>query len=160
MGEAIFLRHRSDPLTTLLQILVNRCQLTIDVFIQSLLLLHVEAWQPVIDHQHHIDIARPDAAFLAQLLRQFCRAAVAVAVGENPIEIICLKITLSQKTPYHFWHLVTVDWRDNTDCRVAEITFFLVHHLGNTQRRVVQLSRNIETVASAREIKKHLPSPF
>lgn len=130
-------------------ILSNAADLLLHTLVQLLLLFHIKTWQEIIHHKDHIDISRVQTQALRIGLGQLRRPAVAVAVGEQDIEIICLKLGLPQKVFHQLRHLVSEHRTDNAD--VFRLVSFVrvVDGLGDTDRLRLQFLCHIEAVAVA-----------
>lgn len=116
----VFLCYRSDHLPVLSDVFLDGGQMLVDHFVDLSLFVHVKGRQPVVHHAEHIDIVHRDAAGITELLGQFAGTAVAVAIRQDQIEIIAAEIRFLQKLTDLRWHLMPIDWRDDTELLAME----------------------------------------
>lgn len=155
MGEPVLFCDRGNPPAARLHIRLDGSQLLLHMLIQPPLLLHIKPGQPVVHHQDDIDVGRGDAALPAKLPGQLRSPSVAVAIGENHIEIICMEHPALQKILYHGRHLVAVNRGHNPNLTRRKFQRIQMDDLRNTDRMHLYLLCSIEAVAGAGEIEQH-----
>lgn len=152
VGCPVCLGNRGNPRHLLSHVGLDGGQLFLHMLVLALLLLHVKDGQTIVHHVDEVDVADGNAAAGTQFLGQLRRAPVAVAIGEDHVEIRRLEGGLLQKFLHHGRNLMAVNGGHDANPVVGKGQILPVHHLGDADGLALQPLGHVQAVAGTGKI--------